>query len=261
MKELLQVLKALSDEIRLRMLKLLEQGELCVCELMEVLKMPQSTVSKHLGILYEAGLVERKKMGTWSYYRLAETGINKYSLLFKDLLKDLLKDDEVIQEDLKNLRRLRERKSPQGEQLLILRWKRLVDERGLTCPRCADTERELERACKILEEVLRPLGYKVKLFKEAMSLEDFQKDPLRSNLLLINERPLEEWLEAKTGSSPCCEVCGERECRTLVINSQSFEVITADLIIKGALKAIADLMTVTLPAIKEQKGFKESLCP
>ena len=96
-------LKAISDPTRVRMLKLLEGGELCVCEIMEVLNLVQSTASKHLNILKIAGLVESHKNGTWSYYRLSEKS-REYN---KDFLKFIalhLNDDEVITEDKKLLR-------------------------------------------------------------------------------------------------------------------------------------------------------------
>lgn len=63
--------KAIADPTRARMLKLLEIRELCVCEIMDILGLGQSTASKHLGILKTAGLVESYKNGTWSYYRLS----------------------------------------------------------------------------------------------------------------------------------------------------------------------------------------------
>jgi ArsR family transcriptional regulator, arsenate/arsenite/antimonite-responsive transcriptional repressor len=61
--------KALSDETRLRILALLAQGELCVCDLMAILELPQSTVSRHLATLRHAGLVEDRRQGVWMYYR------------------------------------------------------------------------------------------------------------------------------------------------------------------------------------------------
>ncbi len=102
MKSFIVLSKAISDPTRVRMLKLLEGGELCVCEIMEVLGLVQSTASKHLNILKMAGLVESHKGGTWSYYRLAEKppGSNKDFLKFLALH---LNDDEVINKDKKFL--------------------------------------------------------------------------------------------------------------------------------------------------------------
>lgn len=70
MKKSAQLFKALSDETRLRILALLGAGELCVCDLMAVLELPQSTVSRHLATLRNAGLVEDRRQGVWMYYRL-----------------------------------------------------------------------------------------------------------------------------------------------------------------------------------------------
>ncbi len=94
--------KAISDPTRVRMLKLLETGELCVCEIMDVLKIGQSIASKHLGILKTAGLVESRKRGTWSYYRLSQRSRDHN----KDFLKFValhLNDDDTIIKDKKFL--------------------------------------------------------------------------------------------------------------------------------------------------------------
>lgn len=71
MRHAAELFKALSDEIRLRIVALLAHGELCVCDLTEVLELPQSTVSRHLSVLRRAGLVVDRRQGVWSYYRLA----------------------------------------------------------------------------------------------------------------------------------------------------------------------------------------------
>jgi ArsR family transcriptional regulator, arsenate/arsenite/antimonite-responsive transcriptional repressor len=72
MKHLAQTLKALSDPIRLRIVLLLQaEGELCVCDLMEVLKLPQSTVSRHLAYLKRSCWVDIRREGVWMYYTLS----------------------------------------------------------------------------------------------------------------------------------------------------------------------------------------------
>lgn len=63
--------RALGDESRVRIVALLAHGELCVCHLEEALAMSQPTVSRHLGVLRSAGIVESRRDGTWIYYRLA----------------------------------------------------------------------------------------------------------------------------------------------------------------------------------------------
>jgi DNA-binding transcriptional ArsR family regulator len=72
-----EVFKAAADPCRLRILKLLKEGELCVCEIMAALKKPQSSTSHHLSILREAGLVKERRDGKWSYYRLADGAVNE----------------------------------------------------------------------------------------------------------------------------------------------------------------------------------------
>lgn len=63
--------RAFSDRTRLRLLHLLVTGELCVCDLVDVIGAPQPKVSRHLAYLRKAGLVQVRKDGLWSYYRLA----------------------------------------------------------------------------------------------------------------------------------------------------------------------------------------------
>ena len=70
MREFMNITKALADERRVRALLALRHGELCVCQITELFGLAVSTVSKHLSILYQAGLVESRKDGRWIYYRL-----------------------------------------------------------------------------------------------------------------------------------------------------------------------------------------------
>jgi ArsR family transcriptional regulator len=72
MKHLAQTIKALSDPIRLRIILLLQsEGELCVCDLMAVLGLPQSTVSRHLAYLKRSCWVDTRRQGVWMYYQLS----------------------------------------------------------------------------------------------------------------------------------------------------------------------------------------------
>lgn len=73
MKELLGVFKAMSDDTRLRILKLLEKGELCVCDLVAALDMVQPKVSFHLAVLKESRLIKDKKVGRWCHYGIDDT--------------------------------------------------------------------------------------------------------------------------------------------------------------------------------------------
>jgi len=79
--ELVQILKAIADENRLRILKLLDQEELCVCEIETILEIGQSNVSRHLYKLFIAHLICREKKSQWVYYRLDKETMEKYPFL------------------------------------------------------------------------------------------------------------------------------------------------------------------------------------
>ena len=72
MRQLMQVTRALSDESRVRILTFLTHSELCLCQIIELLRLSPSTVSKHMSILIQAGLVDVRKEGRWHYYRLPQ---------------------------------------------------------------------------------------------------------------------------------------------------------------------------------------------
>lgn len=74
MRDLLAITRALDNEHRLRILLSLRGGEVCLCQLIEVLELAPSTVSRHVDLLRQAGLVEMRKDGRWHYYRLAGRG-------------------------------------------------------------------------------------------------------------------------------------------------------------------------------------------
>jgi ArsR family transcriptional regulator len=105
----LNIFRALSDETRLRILKLLEEGELCICKIMEVMDMKQSRISRHLGILKNAGLVTDRRDGKWVHYSLTPKPENLCCEEMIPLLEKCLKDHEVVMKDQKQLKRLLER--------------------------------------------------------------------------------------------------------------------------------------------------------
>ncbi len=79
------IFTALADPTRLRILNLLMEGELCVCDVMSVLKEPQSKISRHLAYLREAGLVEARKQGLWMYYSLATPSLRLVRAVLESL--------------------------------------------------------------------------------------------------------------------------------------------------------------------------------
>jgi DNA-binding transcriptional ArsR family regulator len=104
MRSTLRVTKALADLQRVRILMMLQPGELCVCQIVEVLALAPSTISKHLSILSAAGLVDFRKEGRWAYYRLPEGSAGAYARPVLKWLGDTLKNDQTIEQDAKKLR-------------------------------------------------------------------------------------------------------------------------------------------------------------
>jgi len=96
MREFIKVMKALSDPNRVKMVKLLQRRVLCVCEIQEALGLAQSTASKHLKILEEAGLITYFKDGTWVNYRLADGARNPYVASLLGNLRHWLEDDADV---------------------------------------------------------------------------------------------------------------------------------------------------------------------
>lgn len=104
MRQFLNITKALSDENRVRVLMALRTGELCVCEIIEMLDLAPSTVSKHISILMQAELVECRKDGRWHYYRLAGPETSQASQATHEWMAALLKNDKRVAQDLKQLK-------------------------------------------------------------------------------------------------------------------------------------------------------------
>ena len=99
MRTFTKVMKALSDPNRIRILKLLQEKELCVCELKELFPLSQPTISKHLRVLEEVELVTFRKQGSWVIYRLTESENTDHA---KALLAYLRKS-EIQDEGLQNM--------------------------------------------------------------------------------------------------------------------------------------------------------------
>ena len=96
MKDVIDVFKSLTDETRLRILKLLENGALCVCEIVASMNIVQPKVSFHLRTLKRAGLVKDTKHGKWTHYRLDDSDIFKRFLLISVL--ERIEGDKVLKD-------------------------------------------------------------------------------------------------------------------------------------------------------------------
>ena len=96
MRDFIKVMKALSDPNRLKMIKLLQRRVLCVCEIQEAMGLAQSTASKHLKILEEAGLITHSREGLWVNYRLADGDRNPYAASLLGNLRHWLEEDPEV---------------------------------------------------------------------------------------------------------------------------------------------------------------------
>src|SRR6478672_3080962 len=106
LRDLMALTKALADQNRVRALMALRVGELCVCQITELFGLAPSTISKHLSILHQAGLVDSRKDGRWIYYRLPQNGP---AAAARDAIRWLEKvsgDDPVIAEDSQRLKKI-----------------------------------------------------------------------------------------------------------------------------------------------------------
>ena len=99
MDQFVTLTRALSAAPRIRILKMLEPGELCVCHLTDALGLAQPTVSRHLHVLQQAGLVRSRKSGQWVHYRLAEGDNAEQVAAMLALVKNSLKDDPLVRRD------------------------------------------------------------------------------------------------------------------------------------------------------------------
>jgi DNA-binding transcriptional ArsR family regulator len=106
MREFMDITKALADETRVRMLMGLRGGELCVCQITELFGLAPSTVSKHLSILHQAGLVKSRKAERWVYYRLPGAERSKPARLAMNLAHECLKTQAQIIGDARKLREI-----------------------------------------------------------------------------------------------------------------------------------------------------------
>jgi ArsR family transcriptional regulator len=107
MKPFLKVMKALSDPNRVKIIKMLQQRVLCVCELKAALNVAQPTVSKHLKLLEDAGLVMSDKDGLWVNYRLTDGGSSPYAATVLGNLRHWLNDEKQIVDLVKMLPSIR----------------------------------------------------------------------------------------------------------------------------------------------------------
>jgi len=113
MKHMTKTFGLLSDETRLRILNVLASGESCVCEVMKALGITQSTASRGLTALYDAGFLKLRKEGLWSLYSIASAGVTLYQSHLIDIITKELEDNETAISDRVKLKEA-QRNSPRA---------------------------------------------------------------------------------------------------------------------------------------------------
>lgn len=103
MRRIVRTTKALADENRIRVIGVLKGRELCVCQLIELLGLAPSTVSKHLSILKAARLIDSKKQGRWIYYRLADRGTHKTLSAALDWICESIAETDRFSQDIQRM--------------------------------------------------------------------------------------------------------------------------------------------------------------
>ena len=114
LKSAARIAKALADSQRMRILNMLRPGERCVCQIVEVLALAPSTVSKHLSLLEAAGLVVSRKEGRWIYYRLPDRTAQAPVRLLLDWLDQALRKDPAVRADARLLKSIDARSQTAG---------------------------------------------------------------------------------------------------------------------------------------------------
>jgi ArsR family transcriptional regulator, arsenate/arsenite/antimonite-responsive transcriptional repressor len=110
MKEMVKIFKAVADPNRIRILKMLQQKKMCVCELSAVLGITQPSVSRHLSMLRDAGLVRDERDSQWINYELCGEKINKYAPVIMNHIRTWINKDPRISRDASMLKTLNREK-------------------------------------------------------------------------------------------------------------------------------------------------------
>jgi len=122
MRDFMTIAKALSDQNRIRMLMALLSGELCVCQITELVGLSPSTVSKHMSILRQAGLVDGRKVGRWVYYKHPDRDVPELVRGTLNWVRGSLAKDPHILADVKHL-----------QEVLKLDPEKLCRQQSITC--------------------------------------------------------------------------------------------------------------------------------
>ena len=118
------------------------------------------------------------------------------------------------------------------------------------------------KCCRKAQGCARSVGFGACLETKEINEELFKGDPSESNRIWIEGKPMEEWLDATVGTSRCCSVCGESQCRTVEVQGTVFEVVPEELILRAALAAAtqAPAPTAARPSCHAEFDSKKPTC-
>ncbi len=222
-----KLFKAFCDENRLQILEMLRGGEKCACILLEDLNIGQSTLSYHMKILCDAGIVEGRSEGKWTHYSISEEGSGKA----KERL-EVLTAAGVSQEDYCCCCSEADKKEVVVDFLYL----------DLnTCERCMATDSTLDEALAELSNVLDSLGYKIIVNRvNITSREIAQKHRfLSSPTIRVNGEDICAEDITENNCKDCGDLCGsEVECRVFVYDGVEYDQPPKAMIIDGILKVL-----------------------
>jgi hypothetical protein len=134
----------------------------------------------------------------------------------------------------------------EAAKTLAVKWERFAYEHKEACERCQGTRDEIQKAFQRLSADLASVGIDVTLDESKLSKDQAAADMCQSNCIWIGGRPLEAWLGAEVGESPCegcCEAMGsEVMCRTIVYDGRTYEAVPSDLIVTAAYAAASEML-------------------
>lgn len=234
-----KIFKAFCDEKRLRILELLLNGEKCTCVLNEALDIPQSTLSYHMKILCESGIVAGREEGKWTHYSINVDGL----LSAMDILQEFAFPKQG-QEESDSCCEATAAACGCGCGTSTAKTV-LVEYLYLdlnTCERCIGTDNELDEVMTVLTPALKLAGYDVAYQKVEMSTIELAQRYrfLSSPTIRVNGRdiggPVQE------NNCGCCgEISGtDVDCRVWEADGQTFEVPPREMLAEAVLRAVFD---------------------
>lgn len=226
--------KALSDETRLKIVDMLSCGELCACEILASLSISQSTLSYHMKMLADVGLVNVARDGVWMRYTLNVTGRDELAAFLANVTSE--KQSCICHQG---------KTADCGEESANAAKTKEVHIEFLyldlsVCERCQGAQNNLDAALREVSAVLQSAGYTVSVEKINITSPELaaKYEFISSPTLRVNGHDLAMDVTETTCRS-CGDLCGgETQCRSWVYEGQEYEEPPKELIVNGILQAV-----------------------